>query len=377
MQINSKNVHAFIIALLSKILINYFAFLLTLCYINNMKRGLFAENYPPNNIYIPPDSDGTNLARSIRWSATFGESLHNYLLGDPSDIPDIEEYYAWMRDDYPKMERRLLENHDQPDKAKIMARGIGDLTFHIINKSLIPLFNVRETPNDTKANKNDRRMNIALCQANIAVNALVWCQYRSDLEEQGLYYSEEFEEYRGVIQGRLAEFDATAALLNYIRHTKPGYNLFASPAQFERGPESAKNSDLIVVNPESDQAIGVQVKSRVTKETVGEYDPRMIVLLDGQVDLGGHKYVRLKDVRGHITEPIKFTYGGMLAIEYLTKIPPLDMPVLQHRSGLHQRTYLVYGMKAKKFREEAGFKNSFMPQASNNVGDRIGHHLQP
>ena len=101
-------------------------------------------------------------------------------------------------------------------------------------------------------------------------------------------------------KGSGAESD-TAIVLTEINKRRPHMHFVPSPPQFEMGAEPMHNSDYIVFDHLTNQAVGLQVKTAVRAHR--RSDPQCIVEVDSAVDLSntiGEKQIVKENGHAHV-----------------------------------------------------------------------------
>ena len=143
--------------------------------------------------------------------------------------------------------------------------------------------------------------------------------------------------------------------------------MIAAPRQFEI-MSSFLNTDQIILDLDSRQAIGAQVKTRIGsnpeeyKNVLARYDDRFVVLIDGASDLGNVKTFRHKDNKRLIRiEP------GLLSMHHITRTPASD---IARHGNLQRHEILRISERANQMTRGSRF-------SVEEAGRRVGKKLDP
>lgn len=324
----------------------------------------FASHYSESHPQ-PDCNDQSHFANAQRWSITFGEHLHASLRGEDKQLLPIRDYLNWMEREYTPLEVRLFQKTGGPEATKRAAEKISEINFHLLNDSLLPVY---ETKDFDEEQKSEKKAALSLAQINLGLCALRLYEFREKQIRSGMFYDTAYEQIRKAINGRLAEFDAGITLAEYIKRQHPTATLYAAPAQFEHSPIRSNNADYILTDYSIQQTVGIQVKSYVSSDSYEQYDKDKIILVDGSVDLGGQRLVRSHK---NGTPKIK-SWCGMVAVRHLVEASKEERSHYSEVYDMNDRYLLSRVFAAKSLL--IGVK-PYNRMATNNVSKRLNHYF--
>ncbi|HEY0258657.1 MAG TPA: hypothetical protein VGC18_02290, partial [Lacisediminihabitans sp.] len=196
-------------------------------------------------------------------------------------------------------------------------------------------------------------------QTMIAIGANAMGGVRHQRSVDSRYFAEYNTPLRRVQNGILTEMDAAVVLLE-ISRMLPHITVLAAPPQFERS-STGYNVDFLVLDRRKRRVVGVQVKTTVSRATVDRYDSAGIVLVDGAIDLGNTRSVRL---RADSSETTTVPWPGLISAHYLAALRP-GSPAVQHLP----RELLTASRRAAK--KVAQGTRSYNNTAVNQVAARV------
>ncbi|MEN2740860.1 hypothetical protein ABCS02_23970 [Microbacterium sp. X-17] len=160
--------------------------------------------------------------------------------------------------------------------------------------------------------------------------------------------------------GMLTEFD-TAVLLLELAKQHPWLVVLPAPAAFEAAAGRA-NADLVLLDLERREALGVQVKTRIRDpRVVLHYRGDRVVLVDGWTDLGNTRLVEI----ARRSDQRLVSWPGLISAHYLGSRSNASQDIL--RAG--NRGWLT-GMRDEARRLTVG-TTDFRRRALSAVRDRI------
>ena len=233
------------------------------------------------------------MQEARRWSHCFGVVLHDYLSdADPRYYPAAQihdAYYGWVAPAIQTFEKDIAQSGAcEEEKAKAQ----NEFNFHRLNTAM----NYMWLPIGPAWTEDPpfRRSAIEMSQDLLALGGLqFYIRKEGQIKKQGPdYFNEETEFARSSLEGLMHEFDAGIVLLECIKR-EPHLTIVPGPMQFEysRSDQASQNADFVVIDNRG-RAVGVQIKSSVSEETIQQYDPDRIVLIDARLEFGNEKAFR-------------------------------------------------------------------------------------
>lgn len=288
-----------------------------------MRAADFAAGYEkqPSDAFIHQGSPEFVQAmhESREWSRFLGRVTHGLFTSEFTELQDMTsekwgEYRDWLRGDGARGAMATLESLESEDRA----RGANELNFHCLNSDMIGMW-VPLLYKDSWPDDQFRRDWIKSAQEGLARTGLYSYLTRERYIE-GRGGTEVVYETNDVIYkaqtGIMQEFDAGIVLLDVMRRN-PDITVVPAPLQFERSRRKSRNVDFLAVHREAKTAIGVQVKSRHTNEQAQAADHERVVFLDGDIDLGNIRAVRVK--KGSSKQRV-VPWPGIIAAKYVDRI---------------------------------------------------------
>ena len=252
------------------------------------------------------------------WSYGFGRLMYSALSNGPTPdnqqkLPDIQGYKAWLISNVNGLNWR-----GQEGGHKIQTHCINETNFHALNMHLIPMW--RALASGGWESDKQRYNMITKMHKHLAVAGLIDYTARQRYVEKigsEALFMEHSSWFAQATNGALQEFDGGSVLLDAIKEN-PALLMVASPLQFERGPNSSRNSDFMVIDMLRSRVVGAQIKSNVHDGTIEKYDPDRIVLIDGNVDFDNVLSTRTK--KGSSSERV-VSWPGMLCAKHTLSLP--------------------------------------------------------
>lgn len=311
-----------------------------------MQARTFAEGYrgvlTSEQIHSSPPSALIREAQT--WSYKWGLALHARLSGQTIPInpeKELSEYTRWVQTDFASLSNRI--NTSSSDEV-VEARN--ELNFHWLTMGMLPMW-AAILEGQPELGRG-RWLHVA--QENLALRGLILYGAREQFvktHNSHLLFEPSNEKNYASFTGNIQELDASIALLDILNfHPDPrrrNITIVPAPLQFERSDLKSRNVDFVVFDQEEDQAVGVQVKTGVTKEDYANCDSERVVFLDGKVDLDnvrpmrirkGQSYERIVPWPGIISakrvQGVK-THGGELATRFAQTGVPIHKLKLEAR----------------------------------------------
>jgi hypothetical protein len=309
------------------------------------------------------------LLPAERWSHIFGQAAYNYLDGSPIGESSAKKkrlfgdylgpYTLFIHKDFNDISRtvhnlriqQLLEiervGQDGQLTLELTQRkkeikqqfyeALISLTFHLVNNSMqamwIPILD-GQWP-DNSLSRLDIIEDIQYSLAEAGLDLYLQREQLATEENNYKYFTEENALKRAAVQGLGSEIDSAIVLLEVIKRAMiedPSLNLIVIPAplQFEHSTRRKPNPniDLLVVNLNTREVIGGQVKSKFLLSNRGKYDPERVEIISADVDLEN----RLERVTGSKAGPKVMTWSGLIGAEIALR--PRQYPSLKG-TGLH------------------------------------------
>ncbi|MES2876468.1 MAG: hypothetical protein V4678_03270 [Patescibacteria group bacterium] len=259
------------------------------------------------------------------WTEYLGDTLHESLRGESREAVDAKsfllQYNTHILQDSAgparaSISRAILET-EREDVHDLAAKAMSSHNFHVMSQSIAPLW--VELIGGLEIGPADREKIIRLGILGLACTSLDYALWRQDLasiQQDHSFFSEEQRTYRETANGVMTEIDAAIVLLEMAR-TNRDLSVVPAPRRFEHA-DHATNADFIMYDRSTDEATGIQVKTKVTDEHRQSYDPERIVLICGGEDLGGRIWTRTKQGSSN-NEYV--AWPGMIAADVLKNIP--------------------------------------------------------
>lgn len=240
------------------------------------------------------------------FQSAYSTMLHDFFRGEPADRLAERyravhaEWHAWGGARLDQLVRDIVPA--APDEVDF--RGAGHLLFgqmlfamegswqHVFLGAPIDGIQVR-------------KMQLFLCGLSVHVqNARAWAATETDDPARAA-------SRKGFHAGLLSEVDAAVLMFELSKRHK-WLTVLPAPAAFESAAGRA-NSDLLLLDLERREALGVQVKSRVHDTAVAKhYLADRVVLIDGSVDLGNTRAVEVP----RRSDPQVVSWPGLIAAHY-------------------------------------------------------------
>jgi hypothetical protein len=261
-----------------------------------MLAGEFAAGYP--YIVEPEVLHEGNHSTAIRdaqaWSHRLGIILHDSLRGETPDLTEavgeLNSYRHWANGPFRYGAPDMLATLPLPDRR----RARNEINFHSLNRHLLPFWTPILQGRWPTAEGAIRWLVPA--QDFLAMEGLGYYRARQDYaDKEGSHrlYDPDNEDALAAFTGYLQEYDAAQVLLDTIRRNH-SLSIIPAPWQFQHGAESGRNVNYIVVDFAEQRAVGVQVGTNIRKADIEKADPERVVFIDGTVDLGNVKAVRIQ-----------------------------------------------------------------------------------
>lgn len=332
----------------------------------------YRRSVPEHELHRGPVVAGMETARF--WDNAYGEVLHDRLSsGKPVNVDQYNDrsYPLFCLDELPYLPTAINNAAISLDEKH---RLLGDMTFHVMNNAMHPLWFPLFEDQNLIDNPTERLRYISYSQSLIALHGLSYYVQREVLagKRSGYaYFDTEHEYQRKYTEGLTNELDAGLVLLEAIK-PYPDLTVVPGPRQFES--DGKRNvpyaADFVVVSTEN-KAVGVQVKSFISsQDQIEDYDRSRIMLIDGSVDLGNSRVARTKQESSHTR---KVSWGGVLSAHFARKIS------FQGKHGLganldpnKKRQFIQLQMRAHGPTQH--MHNDFA-QATSTIRDRLKHAL--
>ena len=308
---------------------------------------------------------------SVRfWDNAYGEVLHDRLTS--GERVNVDRYDNLS---YPDFCVSALTNLPGTiDRAAIpyeqKQRLLGELSFHIHNNAMHPMWFPLLEGNTAFANEQDRLRLISYSQGMIALQGLSYFVQRERLAgKQTLfsYFNTEHEYQRKFTEGLTNELDAGLVLMQVVK-SMPDLTVVPGPKQFEcDGTRNVPYAADFVVVSSTNKAVGVQVKSFISDhEQADKYDKSRLIMIDGRMDLGNARVMRTQQ---ESTRVKNVSWGGLLCAQFATKMSFSGKDTLgKYISDSTRKKVLQLQMQAKP--AIAGMHNDFQ-LATANIRERI------
>lgn len=316
-----------------------------------MKHSEFVSVYPRTHANVRIE-DGLSQAEKD-WGLFFGRVLHDHLT--KSEIPEdtrgnyVEWATAAIRPWY-----KELKSRDHHDPLNTHAH-----VFHLFNIAMLDQWG---PPSPNQAN---RYRDISEQQNAIALSGIQLYIARERLFTN-VTDSPTASANLADLEGVLNEHDAALVLLEIQKRNPAIRHVVPAPYQFEStSPEH--NVDFVMLT--EDQAVGVQVKSKVSDAHRKQYDRTRVVLLDGNVDMDN---VLAKKIPGKSRLQM-VGWAGILCAQRLDKVPTYGKAnICRSNNSSHDIQQLRFKFAAHQLVH--GIKTNFSTVV-NRVENRIASHL--
>jgi hypothetical protein len=240
------------------------------------------------------------------WASFFDRQLFSLLkgahTGSPSEINrQLDNYeYGWM---VPFLEDSIRESHDLAFSKGAETAAINNLTIHILNEAFLPLWRHALTPEIYPRLSIEE---IEMIQTDLATRGVdlrrikndVWQRQKIEKTPPGLAGAIDLQ-----LSGQLSEVDTAIVFLKIMKKYPNLVFLPASP-QFESARIDDRSIDFIVIDIESRQSRGLQVKTFIESiddpskpneakharhRPIRKYNDKYVTLIDATVELGNFK----------------------------------------------------------------------------------------
>ncbi|MFD1860947.1 hypothetical protein EHW97_08095 [Aeromicrobium camelliae] len=282
----------------------------------------FALAYPRDP--VSPRSYGPRIDKllvdSRSFSHGFGRILHDALTGRP--LPQrfqfrtwATRYTSWLNRGMGGLEREFDALLEGLSSSQDFTRLFMELNFHRLNAPVASWWETLLYDGGTASLSGSQ---VTRARFELSKTALTVVRSRDQLVERDLYFTDDFEEFRGWMIGALTEMDGMVALMELCRRI-PGTFVIPAPPQFENMAGPA-NADLIVVQPRDGWRVrGVQLKASSTHRHVDRYDRDRVTLVDGIVDMYNERAMRRHQRR---SDKDVVSWPGLVAAHYLASLAP-------------------------------------------------------
>lgn len=329
-----------------------------------------AYNRNEVNNWTPHGLDVQELDQSREWSKKFGQLLFDRLAQPNASMDEttawagVSDYLKWMRSGYP-----TLTNALEQDLSQDALQLYNEANFHTLNGAMANMWRWIIHP-AAWPDPTIKKTLTSMAQYNVAMNCLSFYCIREKAageKQRFRYFDEEMAPARRVFEGKAAEMDAAIVLMEVTKR-HPELTVVPAPAQFEH-QRKRYNADFIVYG--QGQAVGVQVKTRVTNDDVRAYDPKRILLIDSNLDLGS---ALVKRTNKNHYNPHIVSWAGLVCAQYMHAIPTTGPYAQQlQRMGLDARTVVRWKMESRQLTR--GIEPN-LAVAQQRIGTRIMSHLQ-
>lgn len=295
------------------------------------------------------------------WSYKFGRFAHSVLRDEvPAEgigaYVDMASYATWLQHEGMDLQWRGKEG-DQSDYL----RCYSEANFHALNQHFMPMWMLLSE--GSWPSERVRRDAFEHMAKQIGVDGLVRYAIRKKFVSQEgteTLFTERNKPFADVTNGALQEFDAAMVLLD-VAKKHPDMAVVPAPLQFERGVDSTRNVDFLIIKRMGKRAIGAQVKSNVHGRTASHYDSSRVVLIDGNVDFDNILSMRTKKGSSH--EKV-VGWPGLLNAKRVQ-----DLPVRGKGMNSHER---VGNMRVQAMaRQVLGEIKVDYPRAVSRIEERI------
>lgn len=307
------------------------------------------------SVYI--DQNQPDVAEALRRSLAFGRLLHD-VLSDVEVVSTVTSdafggYDQWV-DGFSDLESEVLS---RPDGWEIR----NELGFHGLNQHMIDMWEPFLAGGWKSAEMRRQCTNVA--QSSLAFEGLDYYMKREKFigsNGADVFFGKENEDWVGRFTGVLQEYDATIVVLDLV-HRNPNLTVVPAPRQFERNKNPGINADLVVADLPAKKAVGVQIKTRVSKEIADKVDHDRIVLIDGTNDLGNVRALRTR--RGSSNKQVK-AWPGIISAKRVHEIPTTRQP----HADLYGQMVLKRKFLAQQLVGQIRYDHQSVCQT---IGDRI------
>lgn len=326
----------------------------------------YAQSIPRNVLdeQLLISGDAAYITAAQRWSANFGELLHDRLSNPTAGLSQqrlektFEDYEGWLEADFRPTVKRA-ESSDSPEALLARQR----LNFHVLNGSMRLMW--QALTNEGWPSKLMHSVSISASQESIALYGLDQYIKREPATKPTAnyaYFGAGNSDARASLEGRLQEADAALILLEICKRN-PGLTVVPAPLQFEQLQGKA-NANFIVVDCVQNESIGVQVKSRAQAQ---DFDAARIVIVDGSVDLDNVKGTRTDSRKSSIRT---VTWAGAICAHYAFE-------ALSKKRGHSPLLSVLDGKQLFRLKSSAiALKNTVPSDRRTNAIARIEERLQ-
>lgn len=338
-----------------------------------MKYSEFADQYRPlatvSSGLPPVQQELEGLAIEV------GQQVHAYLLGE-SDLRTIGQYgvrYAQeARHCFGEVRGSIGSDtlKDRQDSAVY-----SNAATHLIHGLYLPYYFMLERAG--KAKQNEKDINLGRAALSLAMEGTDIAIQRTELSEArfrtgGLPYklfSKPYATYKRVAEGYGTEIDVLELLLEISREN-PTVVVLPGLPQFERGRHGrATNADMLLFNTATQNAIGVQVKTRASNEDAKVYDGSVVQLVSGTEDLDNLRAVRTQP---NSSSRKSIPWPGYMALHRLATIAPTSR-VMRTYDPNFRKLLLQQRARAQAALGDTGPRFRI---AKRRIGERLLPHLQ-
>lgn len=276
-----------------------------------MRYDSFARSYETGRTWSwSSDEQGRLLtAQAAAWAEHFDRILFDHLSGGSaaSDARTAQQviahYREWHLGSFVSTVR-LLEATGHGNAVRLMH-------FHTLTNCLLLMWRA-VAGHPSRPTITQRRQ----AQLLIALHAATMVTTR----EHQVSAAAEAPAVRAARHGMLTESDAAIVLLELIRH-RPGILLVPAPPSFEAGPGhgAGRNVDLLLLDAVRRTVAGIQIKTRVSPATRQRYDPDLVTIIDGSLDLGNERLVRRSPRHSDL---VREAWPGLISAHFVLRANP-------------------------------------------------------
>lgn len=302
------------------------------------------------------------LYEGREWARNYGQALYDNLSGVDVNPEQYEgNYLSWVYDSLPTAVEGL-GGFDTPQQQ----RALRELSFHDINAAMYPMWFPVINNGNWQSYLGDRASAINLSQNKLALGGLHYYLSRENIagKQAGYaYFDKDNEAVRHHIEGIANEYDAGVVLMEAIK-PYPDLTVVPGPPQFEHDMDrSHVAADYVVVSTEG-KAVGVQVKSSVSKDQLDHYDPSRIMLIDASADFGNSRVLRTKQESSQLK---RVGWAGVICAQRVSGIKTHGRT--SHADYLGDSLHIL--CMQMRAREIASKMKSQLPSATAIVRDRM------
>lgn len=317
--------------------------------------------------------------RAIEFSEKFGVFLYDRLLhptrplsSSMPELDDLMEEYRIFGQNELDATYDLVAQSTNPKALK--ARHL--LDFHRINLAMLPLWSAVIEPGLIGSQElND---SIPVMQDALSIKGFqkyLDRQPQTEGDAHFAYFSNEYRTLRINHEGTASELDFAVVALQIMLKNR-GMLLLPAPHQFELDNYNKdsywnsqnRNVDFIALNSYG-RAVGIQLKTVVFSDHVEIYDPKRVVLVDGQIDMGNQLAVRTRPEGNKAI----VTWSGLIAAHRVLGFSTLGQRGLQLRGlGLDDQAIKTSQQTAELL---VGNIKPYIDTATKIISSRILHRI--